>query len=1485
VTTAYVSSTFVDLQDCRKEVQLALSRLGVTDVSMEYYVAESAPPLDVCLRDVAECDFYIGIFAWRYGVIPPGASESITELEYRMAVAKGKPTLIFVLREEAAWPRNLMDRDPTRIEALREEFGQTTLFSQFSTPQELATLVTVAVHKMLKAQGKPLPDGGYLDPEVIRTYYERIVQQYGRLDLETLTPSQFEDQLRIQLNSVFVEPDVRTELPVLDLPKDLQRWLATQGSLDEADVRGGLNTEERDRLRRAYQQRPRRKMFDLLGPGAGQRVVLLGDPGAGKSTLLRYVALSLADPAVSAVRTPFGGCLPVLIELKTYESARAEQRCATFLEFLDYLSRTEGLGLDKGVLDQYLSEDGRAVALFDGLDEIFEPAQRAAVTRQIAAFAMRYPNVSVLVTSRIIGYSRGVLADAGFTHATIQDLDAAQISDFLTGWYALALHDRPVVAARSEDRLLAAIADSTSISEMAGNPLLLTILAIIGRHQELPRERWRAYDYAATVLVDRWDVNRHLHDERLPIVFISEDDKKELLRRIAWLMQAGTRHGGNYLTRDEMQLEFEIYLRDRFGCSPTDAAIVAHAMINQFRERNFILSRYGGELYGFVHRAFLEFFCAERFRWQFEKDQAIDIDHLKSEVFGEHWDDSSWREVLRLIAGTIQERWAAEIIIFLTDGINASWPWKFGDHPPRNIALAVQCLAEKRPVASLDRAARRVLVRVIQLIEHCVLDDDRLSCALLANEIIPAMATIGQAWPGREIFLDWYLARGARMVWSPVSSLASRIAVCLYPNEPRLLRSFLESIRTVRDSRLCVPLLDRLDDYIPTDPGIRAELLDSIAHDQAERVREAAVRALAGLGADLDVRTLLLDRAAHDDDDDVREAAVRALAGLTADPAVRALVLERASRDQSWAVRQVAVRALTGAPDAEVRAFLLECAIRDADNRVREAAVEVLAGLPTDADIRAVLLGRAAYSGVREAAARARAGLPADTDVRSLLLDQAVQSESGAARQAAVRALADQTTDPDVRALLLDRAGHDHDHQVRQAAVRVIAGLSADPGVRALLLDRAVCDEDDEVREAAVRALADQTTDPDVRALLLDRAGHDHDDKVREAAVAALTNTSLDAEIRALLLDRAGHDHDDKVREAAVAALTNTSLDAEIRALLLDRARYDHDDKVRQAAVRALAALAADHDVRVFLLDRAADDADHDTRAAAVAALAGTLTNPEVRARLLDLAARDESWVVRLAAVRAMSRITAGADVRALLLDLAARDTDSDVREAAVSALAALAADPDVRALLLDRAADPEHNVREAAVKGLTALPADADIRAVLLGRAAHGNGREATVRSLTDASADAKVRALLLDRAAEAEFGAVREAAVRALAGLPTDAEVRTLLMDRAAHDEDNRVREAAVRALAAQPGDPAVRAFLLNRAAHDTDEEVWLPALDIILSADSGDAVAEFIVSTRADEPNNNRARQLAVRLLSCSAKFTPDMLPPIPDGSSWP
>src|ERR1041384_1808126 len=124
----YVSSTFEDLKEYRKAVGETLRRLGHQDVAREYAVAEDMRPMDRSLSDVASCDVYVGIFAHRYGHVPKENNpegRSITELEYRKAQEEKIPCLIFLLSDDAPWPKSKQEKGEgaQKIEALREELS------------------------------------------------------------------------------------------------------------------------------------------------------------------------------------------------------------------------------------------------------------------------------------------------------------------------------------------------------------------------------------------------------------------------------------------------------------------------------------------------------------------------------------------------------------------------------------------------------------------------------------------------------------------------------------------------------------------------------------------------------------------------------------------------------------------------------------------------------------------------------------------------------------------------------------------------------------------------------------------------------------------------------------------------------------------------------------------------------------------------------------------------------------------------------------------------------------------------------------------------------------------------------------------------------------------------------------------------------------------------------------------------------------------
>ena len=534
-----------------------------------------------------------------------------------------------------------------------EEDADVTLVSYGETVARYWQDPDRAARELIAALKKyyPLDGGDAHRPEAYSpdSYYAGLRKRYQRLDLEGLTPPEREEYLQVQLRSVFVEQSIRDNPPPIELPKDLWAVLEEKHEISPEDFPGDVPLEDVRRAREVYYEKPPRSVIEVLTDPAVPYAVVLGDPGSGKSTLARYVLLSLADPSGDArLRQAFPGYLPLLIELREYAAVRAKSPgCQTFLDFLNYLHLTEDFYPTGCTLDQYLVEGCPALIIFDGLDEIFDPEERHRISRLIGGFQSRYPQARLLVTSRIIGYRRKILTDHDFRHYTLQDLGERQAEAFIKRWYATALSDKPTEAADREARLMRALRDSSSIRQLSGNPMLLTILAIIGKNKELPRERWKLYDHAAGVLIEHWDVNRHLETRHLHDAFIDADDKTEMLRRLAFKMQAGEGGlAGNHVHRDQLQAEFEEYLGSRYRLTPDRSKLIAQAIIQQFRDRNFILSLYGANLYGFVHRAFLEYFAATAFTYQFEKTRKLTCEQLREEAFGKHWRDQSWHDTL-----------------------------------------------------------------------------------------------------------------------------------------------------------------------------------------------------------------------------------------------------------------------------------------------------------------------------------------------------------------------------------------------------------------------------------------------------------------------------------------------------------------------------------------------------------------------------------------------------------------------------------------------------------------------------------------------------------------------------------------------------------------------------------------------------------------------------------------------------------------------
>jgi predicted NACHT family NTPase len=718
----------------------------------------------------------------------------------------------------------------------------------------------------------------------IERYRASLQDCYGYLKLNTLDVTH--QQYKLRLWKMFIEQSVREALPPsrYDLRKETQRKLVESPQLEP-----DLSTEDLERYQREYVQKIARPVLEVLEESNNQLAVIVGDPGSGKSTLLQFLALKWAE-------TP-NDELPLLVELREYTQEHSS--ITSFLEYFHQGSRTicrlERLDVDN------LLRQGQARVMFDGLDEVFDPSIRSKVITEIIRFTNEYPKVRVLVTSRIVGYvghpNSERLQNAGFHQFTLQDLNSDQIQKFIEQWHDLALGndpDRP----RLQTRLRSAIKNSVSIRELAGNPLLLTMMAILNYKRELPKDRAELYEQASQVLLYNWDVD--YKSLELPADAIGQVEKQAMLRRIAYEMQSGEKGlAGNLILGEKLQAILTNFLKSRGFEQPREKADL---LIKQFRERNFILCFLGDDDYAFVHRTFLEYFCAKEFVDRLEKrrtslEEQLTEDQLKAEVFSQHWREESWHEVLRLICGMTGEAVAAAMIDHLME--QKDEVDEFG-----NLFLAAECLAEVRNCSSIMTTDVNLL-RSLRCLTHYE-PIKRISSFQHFNEAeiqrviesrTEAISAMAKTWRGNEETLTWLkdLTQSSHD-WSVRTTIVQEVA--------KNWKDHLDTLRWLKDR---------------------------VQTDANEYVRRTAVRALAeGWKDDPDTLTMLKDRVQTDANEWVRRAALEALAeGWKDDPDTLTMLKDRVQTDAHEAVRRAAVQVLVKGwkDDPEIFELLYNCTL------------------------------------------------------------------------------------------------------------------------------------------------------------------------------------------------------------------------------------------------------------------------------------------------------------------------------------------------------------------------------------------------------------------------------------------------------------------------------------------------------------------------------------------------------------------------------
>ncbi len=721
-------------------------------------------------------------------------------------------------------------------------------------------------------------------------YAEGLREQYGNLKLESLdTTGVYYNELKLW--KIFVPQNLREcqeFIPqVYELPKDRSRLLQESGQLDVLE----LAEAELENHRKRYVEQPIRGVFEVLGDPqelakqvVAKYAVILGDPGSGKSTLLQYLALIWAErPVRDLPLYP----LPLLLELRTYARDKQAGKCKDIVSFIHDGNIT--CRLNQQELHEKL-KNGDVIALFDGIDEVFDPALRDEVVTDIHRFTNEYPAVRSVATSRWLGYKAQRLRDAGFQHFMLQELNDEQMQDFVVRWHDLNFAEG-ADKDRKRERLQKAIRESRSIKELAGNPLLLTMMAILNRNQELPRDRPELYNQASMVLLHQWDVERALvEDRRIDPKTIDYRDKQAMLRKVAYYMQSSAKGlAGNLISAAQLESILTDYLKTIEVEKPRE---IARIMIGQLRTRNFILCDLGGDSYGFVHRTFLEYFCAWEFVWQFKESQTLTIEQLINDVFGQHWQDESWHEVLRLISGMIEPRFVADIIDFLLEqkvDKNAYLDeiGRLKKEGVSNLLVAVDCFVEVRN-RSLIAPTSSKLLKTLQY------EAERETPYKFNPELAATLINITAS------------------IWQDSYNMLPWLKKCLECDS-------YSYIPIAAVQAISIGWKDETD----TLPWLK----DRALNDQNSLVRRSGVKAIArGWKDETDTLPWLKNCALKDQNAYVRKEAVQAIAKGWKDETDTLLWLkDRALNDQSWDVQWAAVQGIAKGWKEDPQTFDLLC--------------------------------------------------------------------------------------------------------------------------------------------------------------------------------------------------------------------------------------------------------------------------------------------------------------------------------------------------------------------------------------------------------------------------------------------------------------------------------------------------------------------------------------------------------------------------------
>lgn len=392
------------------------------------------------------------------------------------------------------------------------------------------------------------------------------------------------------------------------------------------------------------------------------RLAILAKPGGGKSTLIKRIAIAYAFPERRKLindKLPDKNWFPIFLRCREL----GEKVTLSITEIINSIpSRAEIQSCVDcfSILVSESLQNGNALILIDGLDEIAEDKHRIAFVNQLRTFIATYPTINIIVTSREAGFRAVAGSLATYCeNYTVSNLIKSEIEELCLNWHK-AIIDETENTIKEANKLSELILKDSRIKVLAENPLLLTTLLFVKRWAGyLPTKRSVLYQEMIKLLLVTWNVEGH---EILDI----EEAEPQLAFVAYWM----TKNGQQTITADELNIcliDARKQMPEILGytkVSPPD-------FIKRVESRSSLLIMSGHKrlltgsttaIYEFLHLSFQEYLTAKAIVKKFIPHS--DSNKKAVELIKPNINNENWKEVIPL-AAVLLERDTKELIEYL----------------------------------------------------------------------------------------------------------------------------------------------------------------------------------------------------------------------------------------------------------------------------------------------------------------------------------------------------------------------------------------------------------------------------------------------------------------------------------------------------------------------------------------------------------------------------------------------------------------------------------------------------------------------------------------------------------------------------------------------------------------------------------------------------------------------------------------------------